>query len=310
MDARRLRVLHTVALRGGVTAAAASLHVSPSAVSQQLAQLEREAGCDLVERVGRGICLTPAGQALAVHAEQVLHALDRAGAAVAAARTGVAGTVRVGTFATAGAFVAPAVARARRRHPALDLRVTEGEDESTLLDLRLTLLDVVVMQEYDHVPVTLPSGLTARPVADDPLYVVTPATGPLSGRVRLRDLRDAPWIAPAPATPGGRVTRQACRDAGFEPEIRHTAIDVALVLDLVAAGLGVALVPALVLRHGVPAGVRTGPTWDPPLKRTISAVVRTAGGGPQRPAVAAFLAELAAAGAAAAGAAGSYAAGS
>jgi DNA-binding transcriptional LysR family regulator len=102
LDARRLRVLHTVALRGGVTAAAASLHVSPSAVSQQLAQLEREAGCDLVERAGRGICLTPAGEALAVHAEQVLHALDRAEAAVAAARSGVAGTVRVGMFPSAG----------------------------------------------------------------------------------------------------------------------------------------------------------------------------------------------------------------
>ncbi|MGC9669997.1 LysR family transcriptional regulator [Planosporangium sp. 12N6] len=291
LDARRLRVLHTVALRGSVTAAAASLHISPSAISQQLAQLEREAGCDLVERAGRGIRLTPAGQALAAHAEQVLHALDRAAAAVAAARTGVAGTVWVGTFPSAGVFVAPAAVRAQQRHPALDVRVTEAEDEASLLDLRLTALDVVVMQEYDHVPVTLPPGVTAQTVAHDPLYLVTPATGPLAGRAPLSDLRDAPWIAPGPDTPCGRATRQACRDAGFEPDIRHTALDFALILDMVAAGLGVALIPALGLRT-LPTGVRAAPTCVPALKRTIFAVTRTVGVGQQRPAVAALLTEL------------------
>ncbi|GFJ95541.1 LysR family transcriptional regulator [Phytohabitans rumicis] len=107
LDVRRLRVLHEVALRGSVTAAAAALHVTPSAVSQQLVQLSREAGHELVERAGRGIVLTPAGQVLASHAREVLGAVEQAVAGLAALRDGVSGTVRVGAFASAaGALVA------------------------------------------------------------------------------------------------------------------------------------------------------------------------------------------------------------
>jgi DNA-binding transcriptional LysR family regulator len=296
MDARRLRMLHAVSLRGSVTAAAASLNVSPSAVSQQLALLEREAGCDLVERAGRGITLTLAGHALAIEAERVLHALDRAEAAVAAARHGVSGTVRVGAFpSAAGAIAAPAAGRAQLAHPGLRVEIHEGEDGASLLDLRLTALDIVISQEYDHVPVNLPEGLTVQRIAADPLHLVVPAKGPLA---RLRglavgELREAPWVAAPPDSPCGRSTRQACRNAGFEPDIRHQALDFALTLDVVAAGLAVALVPGLGLRYR-PAGVRSDPV-RPVLQRTIYAVARSAGVGPQRPAVAAVLAELAAA---------------
>src|SRR5882762_11716914 len=117
LDAQRLRVLHEVNLRGSVTAAAAVLHVTPSAVSQQLAQLEREAGCDLLERSGRGVVLTQAGTALARHAEDVMRALEGASAGLAAARELVVGTVRVGSFpSAAGALVAPAAARRSEEH--------------------------------------------------------------------------------------------------------------------------------------------------------------------------------------------------
>ncbi len=291
LDPRRLLVLHAVALRGGVTAAAESLRISPSAVSQQLAQLEREAGCDLVERAGRGISLTPAGRALAARAEEVLHALDRAAAAVDTARSGVSGTVLVGAIpSAAGALVGPAAARAHARHPALDVRISEGEDDASLVELRLTALDMVVMQEYDHVPVRLPAGLAVTRLAVDPLCLVTPATGPWAGAGPLADLHTAPWVASAPDTPCGRATRQACRDAGFEPDIRHTAIDFAMTVDLVEAGLGVALVPEMGLRRP-PAGIRIVPT-EPPLRRTIFAVTRSAGVGALRPAVAALLGEL------------------
>jgi DNA-binding transcriptional LysR family regulator len=293
LDARRLRVLHTVAVRGSVTSAAEALQVSASAISQQLAQLEREARCDLVERAGRGIALTPAGVALAAQAEHVLRELDRAHAVVAAARGGVSGVVRVGSMpSVAGAHVGPATARAHAAHPSLDVRICEREDDQALVDLRLATLDVVILQEYDHVPITLPPGLDVTPMLVDPLHLITPASGPLRdlGPAPLASLGDAPWIAAAHDTPCGRSTRQACRDAGFEPDIRHTAVDFTMIVDLVAAGLGIALIPALGLRYR-PEAIRVH-AMDPPCNRTVFAVSRSAGVGPPRPAVAALLAEL------------------
>jgi DNA-binding transcriptional LysR family regulator len=293
LDARRLRVLHAVAVRGSVTAAAEALQVSASAISQQLAQLEREAKCDLIERAGRGIALTPAGVALAAQAEHVLRELDRAQAVVAAARGAVSGVVRVGSMpSVAGAHVGPATARAHASHPGLDVRICEREDGQALIDLRLANLDVVILQEYDHVPITLPPGLDVTPMLIDPMHLITPAIGPLRdlGPAPLSALRDAPWIAAAHDTPCGRSTRQACRDAGFEPDIRHTAIDFAMIVDLVAAGLGIALIPLLGLRYR-PDNICVH-RMDPASMRTIFAVSRSAGVGPQRPAIAALLAEL------------------
>ena len=291
LDARRLRVLHEVSLRGSVTAAAGVLHVTPSAVSQQLAQLEREAGCDLLERSGRGIVLTPAGTTLAQHAETVLRALEGAEAGLAVARTSVAGTVRVGSFpSAAGVLAAPAAARLHRRHPEVDVRITEVEDEAGLVELRSTALDVLIVQEYDHVPWQPPDGVERHRLAADPLYLVAPRAWHRAPR-RLADFADVPWVASHARTPCGKATLQACRDAGFEPDIRHGAIDFGLLLDLVAAGLGAALIPGLGLRHAPRAVVAT-PLTRPSLKRTIFAATRAAGIGPRRPAIDAFLAEL------------------
>jgi DNA-binding transcriptional LysR family regulator len=291
LDARRLRVLHEVSLRGSVTAAASVLHVTPSAVSQQLAQLEREAGCDLLERAGRGIVLTAAGTTLAQHAEVVLRALEGAQAGLAAARSGVAGTVRVGSFpSAAGELVAPAAAAVRTRHPDLDIRIAEVEDAPGLVDLRSTALDVLIVQEYDHVPWQPPDGIERHRLAADPLHIVTPRAWDRATN-RLADLADLPWVASHAGTPCGQATLQACRDAGFEPDIRHRALEFALLLDLVAAGLGVALIAGLGLRH-VPPDVTVTPLTRPRLKRTIFAATRAAGVGPRRPAIDAFLAEL------------------
>lgn len=291
LDVRRLRVLHEVALRGSVTAAAATLHVTPSAVSQQLVQLTREAGYELVERSGRGIVLTPAGQVLATHARHILGAVEQAVAGLAALGQGVSGTVRVGSFpSAAGALAAPAAAAAMARHPELDVRLTEAEDRQSRLDLQSGTLDVVILQEYDHVPQPLPDDLDRHPVTTDPMCLITPVPWRrLTGL--LRDLHDVPWIASAEQTPCLRSTLHACRLAGFEPDIRHRAVDFALTLDLVAAGLGAALVPELALRH-VPPGVHVEPLVEPVTARHIFAVTRALGGAPQRPAVQAFLAQL------------------
>jgi DNA-binding transcriptional LysR family regulator len=291
LDARRLRVLHEVSLRGSVTAAATVLRVTPSAVSQQLAQLEREAGCDLLERSGRGVVLTHAGSALARHAEDVMRALEGAEAGLAAARNAVVGTVRVGSFpSAAGALVAPAAAHARRRHPDLDIRVAEVEDYPGMTDLRSAALDVLIVQEYDHVPWQPPDGIERHRLGSDPMHIVTPRAWSHSTG-RLADMADLPWVASHANTPCGRATLQACRDAGFEPDIRHRALEFALLLDLVAAELGVALIAGLGLRH-VPRAVDVTPLERPRLKRTIFAATRAAGVGPRRPAIEAFLAEL------------------
>ncbi|MEO3927205.1 LysR family transcriptional regulator [Micromonosporaceae bacterium B7E4] len=291
LDVRRLRVLHEVALRGGVTAAAAALHVTPSAVSQQLAQLAREAGYPLVERSGRGVVLTSAGQVLARHAERILGAVEQAVTGLAVAHQQVAGTVRVGSFpSAAGALVAPAAARAMAAHPDLDVRVSEAEDEQSRLDLRSAALDIAVLQEYDHVPGIATAELDRHPIATDPMHLITPlGWGRRTGR--LADLSDVPWVASAAHTPCGRSTLHACHLAGFEPDIRHRAIDFALTLDLVAAGLGAALVPGMALRN-VPAGVHVEPLLRPVTGRRIFAVTRPRGDGPLHPAVAAVLEAL------------------
>jgi DNA-binding transcriptional LysR family regulator len=291
LDVRRLRVLHEVALRGGVTAAASALHVTPSAVSQQLGQLAREAGCELLERSGRGVVLTPAGQVLAAHAGRILGSVEQAVAGLAALQREVGGTVRVGSFpSAAGQLVAPAAARAAAAYPALDIRIFEAEDEQSQLDLRSGALDVAILQEYDHVPRPLPADLDRHDIASDPMHLITPQSwGRSTGR--LADLADVAWVASAANTPCGRSTLHACRLTGFEPDIRHRAIDFALTLDLVAAGLGAALVPAMALR-GVPDTVAVHPLRDPVTERRIFAVTRAGGGGPLRPAIAALLSEL------------------
>ncbi len=291
LDVRRLRVLREVALRGGVTAAATALHVTPSAVSQQLAQLAREAGCELVERSGRGVVLTPAGRVLASHAGRVLSSVEQAVAGLAAVQREVAGTVQVGSFpSAAGVLLAPAAARATAAHPGLDVRVYEAEDEQSQLDLRSGALDVAILQEYDHVPRPLAADLDRYDITGDPMHLIVPrAWGRPTGR--LADLADAPWVASAPNTPCGRSTLHACRLTGFEPDIRHRAIDFALTLDLVAAGLGAALVPGMALRHA-PESIDVRALVEPRSERRIFAVTRATGGGPLRPAVAALLRAL------------------
>ncbi|MFE5863585.1 LysR substrate-binding domain-containing protein [Streptomyces virginiae] len=308
LDVRRLRLLRELARRGTIAAVAEALTFSPSAVSQQLNVLEREAGLPLLERTGRGVRLTPAGQNLVRHAEAVLERLEQADADLAEARGGLAGALRIGAFPTATRAIVPAALIAlARRHPGLEPMVSETDPAAVAHALRAGDLDVALVHEYDFVPAEPEPGLATEPLYGEAMYLAAPATeapdpsgtrpaevpdpsgGSDQGAV-LRTHARAPWITATPGTLCHAMTVRACQAAGFTPRVRHQVDEFATVLALVAAGQGVAVVPQL--------GV-TGPA-DPAVRLTRLLMERRTNlafrsGAGAHPAVAAFGAALRAA---------------
>lgn len=242
MDARRLRLLAELSRRGTVTAVADALAYTPSAVSQQLAALEREAGVPLLERTGRRVALTPAGGVLAGYAESVLAVLEEASAALAATRDSLHGPLRIGAFPTAArTLLPPALVALGRDHPAVELMVTELDPVAVPDALRAGALDVALTFTYDYVPTPQDPALDTEPLLEESVYLAA-ADPALTG---IADCRDASWIAGSPQTLCHALVVRACQACGFTPRIRHYADDFATVLALVAAGQGVSLVPEL-----------------------------------------------------------------
>ncbi|WP_030154089.1 LysR substrate-binding domain-containing protein [Streptomyces sp. NRRL S-244] len=300
LDVRRLRLLRELARRGTIAAVAEALAFSPSAVSQQLAVLEREAGLPLLERTGRRVRLTPAGQNLVRHAEAVLERLEQADADLAEARGGLAGALRIGAFPTAIRAIVPAALVAlARRHPGLEPMVSETDPAAVAHALRAGDLDVALIHEYDFVPVPQEPGLATRPLYRESMYLAAPAgaaaaaapagRGPDQGAV-LRAHADAPWITATHGTLCHAMALRACQAAGFTPRIRHRVDEFPTVLALVAAGQGVAVVPQLGVTG--PAGPAVSLTRLLMERRTQ---VAFRSGAAAHPAVAAFAAALRAA---------------
>ncbi len=255
MDLHRLRLLLELARRGTITAAAEALGYTPSAVSQQLAALEREAGMPLLERSGRRVSLTTAGVVLAGYAESVLAVLEEASAALAATRDSLTGPLRIGAFPSAARVILPpALVALGRDHPGLELMVTELDPVDVPGALRGGTLDVALTFGYDHVPTTPDPALDTEPLLEEIVYLTTsePAL------TTIADCRDAPWIAGSPGTLCHSLVLRACEAGGFTPRIRHHADDFGTVLALVAAGQGVSLVPQLGVADA-PAGVTLTP---------------------------------------------------
>jgi len=277
LDVRRLRLLSELSRRGTIAAVARAAGYTPSAVSQSLAQLEREAGVALLERDGRRVRLTPAALALVARADRVLEELDAAEAELAAEHETVKGPLLVGAFPSAvTALVVPAVRQLARAHPALDCRIREHEPEDGIPLLRAGELDVLVSESYDDVPAAPVGGLERHPLLAEPLLLVLPAG--------LDEPGDLPWIAGVPGTQYAAALERACRAAGLSPRFAHRADEASVHVALVAAGLAVALLPALAC---VPAaGVRFAPFPHAP-RRHVSALTRR--GAARRPAVAAVL---------------------
>lgn len=294
LDVRRLRLLRELAHRGTIAAVAEALAYTPSAVSQQLSALEREAGTALLERGGRRVTLTPAAHALVVHAEALLERLEQAAADLAAVHAGPAGPLRIGTFPSAARAVVPAALGALAvAHPALEPQLRELDPAAVAAALRAGDVEVALVHDYDLVPAAPEPGVETVALFEEAMFLAAPrGLAPLPGEPHpLRRWRTAPWIVAPPATRCGTMTVRACEAAGFAPDVRHVVDDFPAVLALVAIGGGVALVPELGVGAADP-GVALTPL--PMHRRTLAACRRGAGG---RPAIAAFVAAVRAAGA-------------
>ncbi|MFF4653326.1 LysR family transcriptional regulator [Streptomyces sp. NPDC001380] len=277
IDARRLRTLRAVADHRTVTAAAAALYVTPSAVSQQLAALEAETGHRLLERHGRGIRLTAAGEILLSHANAVLAQLERAEAELAAYTSGAAGELTVASFATGiGLVLAPALAGLARTSPGIRVRVRDAEGDESLPMVLDGRADLAVAVEYRGAPREDDQRLARVPLYAEPFDAVLPVAHRLagSGRVPVAELAEEPWIGPYPGNPCHDVVVLACEYAGFQPRMEHSSDDFRAVVALAGAGAGVAMVPRSALRGMDLTGVVVRPVDGVAATRRVFAAVR------------------------------------
>jgi DNA-binding transcriptional LysR family regulator len=250
LNSVRLKVFQEVVDHGSFSAAAAALTYSQSAVSQAIATLEGEVGAPLIERSRGGVRPTPAGAALAGHVGGILAQMDAAEAEIAAIEAGHGGQLRTASFPTAGATLMPqAVAGFRASHPGVDLTLAEGEPEEIAPRLRAGEFDLVLLFEFEAVGEKLGKGMRRFELLDDPLHLALRRDHPLSGRteLRLEDLREESWIQTSASSACARQVVRSCHAAGFEPSVSFESDDYQTVQGLVAAGVGVALIPQLAL---------------------------------------------------------------
>jgi DNA-binding transcriptional LysR family regulator len=249
LNVARLRVLKEVAYRGSFSAAATALSYTQSAVSQQIAALEAETGMKLLERHPRGVTLTAAGQTLVGHAEGILARLEAAEASLSAIAGLRGGRLRVASFPTAGATLLPrAIATFRESYPDVELTLAEGEPEAIVPRLRAGELDLALLFEFDG-ETPLSQDMTRTQLLEDPMHLALPSEHRLAGRrrIRLDDLAADAWVQTSSSSPCARHVVRSCHAAGFEPNVAFESDDYQTVQGLVAAGVGVALIPELAL---------------------------------------------------------------
>ncbi|AXB43035.1 LysR family transcriptional regulator [Amycolatopsis albispora] len=271
---QRLRMLRELDRRGTVTAAAGALHYTASAVSQQLAQLERDVGAKLFERLGRRVQLTELGKLLTAHAEEILGAVERATLALEEAQESVTVRLTAGVWASVASGLLPrALTALAAEHPGIKVRTRELAPEETADAVRDGSLDFSFVIDYSDAPMPWDAGLERAVIAVERLHAAVPAGTVPAGSVSLLELAEHPWILASPKSHFGRAMRIACQRHGFEPKIDHEVEEQATAMAMVAAGLGVTLVSdlGLILR---PPGVDTVALASP-LMRTVSIAYRT-----------------------------------
>lgn len=301
LNATRLQILREVVARSSFSAAADALSYSQSAVSQAIATLESEVGAKLIERDRGGVLPTPAGAALAHHADGILARIEAAETEVEAIAGGRGGRLRVASFPTAGGTLLPrAIARLRASHPGVELTLAEDEPDRIAPRLRAGEFDLALLFEFPGVGERLGAGLRRFELLEDPLHLALPASHRLARRrkVRLEDLSDEPWVQTSATSPCARHVVRSCHAAGFEPRVSFESDDYQTVQGLVAAGVGVALIPQMALSatrsdieiraldpgspvRRVLAAVRRGAAVTPAVA-TMLDVLREVAGSPER----------------------------
>src|SRR3954465_7736234 len=250
LDVRRMRVLREVARRGSFSAAAESLAYTQSAVSQQIAALEREAGTRLVERNARGVRLTDAGRALVEHTDVILARLADAEAELEATAGLRGGRLRLAAFPSAGATIMPeAIARFRARHPAVELTLEPADPEPALVGLRAGDADLILDITGSFRP-PRDDGIERVHLLDDPMYVALPQGHPLAHKrnLNLEELAAESWIPrPTGSCPDASIFLHSCQLAGFEPHVTFNSDDYFAIQGFVAAGVGASFIPDLAL---------------------------------------------------------------
>jgi DNA-binding transcriptional LysR family regulator len=291
LDVRRLALLRELHLRGTITAVAAALHQTPSSVSQQLAQLERETGVPLLLRVGRRLQLTPHAELLVEHTGDILERLDRAEADLAASFGSATGTIRVAIFQSVALALLPrALDVLGREHPGLHAIVTQREPETALHETFARDFDLVIAEEYPgHAAPHLP-GLDRHPLTTDAIRLATPPAA--SGRwpvSTIADAADAPWVMEPYGAASRHWAEQACRRAGFEPQVRFETADLQAHVRLIQTGHAVGLLPDLIWQGAPPASVSLVPLDGGPRRTVFTSTRATIAG---RPSVRAMRAAL------------------
>ncbi|MBB4930967.1 molybdate transport repressor ModE-like protein [Lipingzhangella halophila] len=257
----RMRVLHAIAVNGSLNGAAEALHVTNSAVSQQLSKLEREVGQPLVERSGRGVRLTEAAELLVEHTGRILSLVQRAEAEVEAHRGAVVGQLRLSSIATAArGLAAPALVALRESHPGLRVRLVEQEPDDSVPAVARGESDMAVVVDWVGSTIPLPKEMMRAPLMDDVADIAVPAVHPLAHRdlIDIDEVLKEPWISWSGGSICDNWLHGMLRERGVEPDIAHEAEEHQTKMAMIAAGLGVAVMPRMG-RGPVPEGVRLVP---------------------------------------------------
>jgi len=278
LNVTRLRLLRELASCKTIAATAEASFMSPSAVSQQLATLERETNLELLKKEGRTVVLTDAALKLVKDSDEIFAAMERTEAQIALMSEGTGGTIELSAFPTAArCIIVPTLVRLRKTAPNIALHVSDLEPEVALPMLRAEELDLMVYYDWTLVPSVPSQGLAITELLSERVYLALPQDHPLAkraGPIALAELENESWIAGFESTSMGAVVQAATGRAGFDAHYSFQTMDFEVILAAVAAGLGLALVPSL----GFPEQHRKGVTYkrmaDIELRRMVKAAVR------------------------------------
>jgi len=292
----RLRVLCEVVNRGSFSAAAEALSYTQSAVSQAVARLEAETGAPLVVRDRRRVRPTAAGATLVAHADAIFAQVQAAEAELAAVLGVRGGRLRVASFPSAGATLIPlAVATFRERHPEVALTLAEGEPEEIAPRLRAGEFDLALLFDFPGVGERMGAGLQTLQLLEDPMHVVLRTDHLLAAKpgLMLGDLHDEQWVQTSASSPCARHVVRSCLAAGFEPNVTFESDDYETVQGLVAAGVGVALIPRLALSHVHSGIVIRSLKPSSPVRTVVAATANGPGSAPAADTMLGVLADVA-----------------